>query len=62
MSMKAQGLLFGLNYKHCKSNQLNGCVNDVNNMSIGHGASVQDTSGDEMDLKDEALVPSDYEK
>ena len=31
--MKGKALLFGLNYKHCKNSQLNGCINDVNMFS-----------------------------
>lgn len=31
--MRSKGLLFGLNYKHCKKSHLNGCINDVRNMS-----------------------------
>ena len=31
--MKGKAILFGLNYKHCKSGQLNGCINDVNMFS-----------------------------
>jgi hypothetical protein len=30
--MKSKALLFGLNYRHAKSGQLNGCINDVHNM------------------------------
>lgn len=110
--MNGKALLFGLNYKHCKSGQLNGCINDVYNMGAyirnelkipidiytddinlketsgigitnklfelacdsykynydfvyihysGHGSYVPDYSKDEVDGKDEALVPSDYE-
>lgn len=33
MSIKGKGLLFGLNYAHCKSGKLNGCINDVQIMS-----------------------------
>jgi hypothetical protein len=33
MSIKAKALLFGLNYAHCKSGKLNGCINDVYNIS-----------------------------
>ena len=112
MSIKGKALLFGLNYDHCKSGKLNGCVNDVNIMGkyissllnipvnvytddvdrkntsydgiiqklydlaiesykenlefvwihySGHGSHQKDTSGDELDGEDEALVPSDYE-
>ena len=32
--MKGKALLFGLNYAHCKSGQLKGCINDVNAMSL----------------------------
>jgi hypothetical protein len=32
--MNGKAILFGLNYKHCKSGQLNGCINDVNNMAV----------------------------
>lgn len=31
--MKGKALLFGLNYAHCKSGKLNGCINDVNNIA-----------------------------
>ena len=31
--MKGKALLFGLNYAHCKSGKLNGCINDVYNVS-----------------------------
>ena len=32
LSTTCKGLLFGLNYQHCASSRLNGCVNDVRNM------------------------------
>lgn len=31
--MKGKAILFGLNYHHCESNHLNGCINDVHNMA-----------------------------
>lgn len=31
--MRGKGVLFGLNYAHCKNGKLKGCINDVNNMS-----------------------------
>lgn len=31
--MKSKGVLFGLNYAHCKRNHLNGCINDVQNIA-----------------------------
>jgi len=31
--MRGKGVLFGLNYAHCKKGKLNGCINDVSNMS-----------------------------
>jgi hypothetical protein len=31
--VKGKGLLFGLNYQHCSSGKLNGCINDVLNIS-----------------------------
>lgn len=31
--MKGKALLFGLNYAHCKAGKLNGCINDVYNIS-----------------------------
>ena len=31
--MKGKGLLFGLNYSHCKAGKLNGCINDVKQIS-----------------------------
>lgn len=109
--MKAKAVLFGINYFRTPSARLNGCVNDVQNMSAflkgelgipcdvytddstpddttgmgmlrrlyeaavaswrddldlvwihysGHGTSIRDTSGDELDGKDECLVPSDF--
>jgi hypothetical protein len=33
MNVKGKALLFGLNYAHCKSGKLNGCINDVQIMS-----------------------------
>jgi hypothetical protein len=33
MNIRGKALLFGLNYAHCKSGKLNGCINDVNMMS-----------------------------
>ena len=107
--LKARALLFGLNYTG-SGNDLQGCINDVINMSTylasfnipckvctddnknpdttatgmlknlyelaiqthkddldfvyihysGHGTSVIDTSNDEKDGRDEALVPSDF--
>jgi hypothetical protein len=31
--VKGKGLLFGLNYQHCSSGKLNGCINDVINIA-----------------------------
>jgi hypothetical protein len=31
--VKGKALLFGLNYAHCKEGQLNGCINDVNEIA-----------------------------
>lgn len=109
--MKSQAVLFGLNYQHTRNAKLNGCINDVKNMSqylsslgvscktytddtdlystsaqgivarlyeaaidtyrnnldflwihySGHGAYIRDTTGDEVDGRDECLIPSDFE-
>ena len=108
---KSRALLFGLNYAHTTSSKLNGCINDVRDISeylttrfamrcatytddvdlentsgmgmmrqmysmavasyrenlevvwihySGHGSYVRDAGTDELDGRDECLVPSDF--
>jgi hypothetical protein len=107
---KRRAILFGLNYSYDSKAKLNGCINDVNNMTeylktvgfdcvsytddkdlystsaqgivqrlsemaresfsrkletvwihySGHGTHIRDLNGDELDKRDECLVPSNY--
>jgi len=111
---RSKAVLFGLNYAHTADLKLEGCVNDVINMSrylsqfgipcelytddnettmasttgkgivtklyelaaesfkqnlefvwihySGHGSYLADRSGDELDRRDEALVPTDFQQ
>lgn len=55
--MKSKGLLFGLNYSQCKNvNRLNGCINDVKDMSnylfAKHNIPCDVYTDDNEDIKD----------
>lgn len=54
MSLKGKALLFGLNYGHCNEGKLNGCINDVEQISKFITANLQipvEVYTDNTDLK-----------